>query len=264
MTAEDRFPRALALVLIHEGGFVNHPADPGGATNRGVTQGTYNAWRRRQGHEPRSVRDITDQEVAAIYRAGFWDAIRADQLPPGVAYAVFDAAVNSGPGRAVRWLQAEVGARQDGIVGPQTLGLVDQAEPVALINSYCDRRLRFMQSLRHWPTFGRGWSRRVLEVRKQATEWALLGRASDSIVLAAGRADRPDDETKPLTQSRTIKGGATAAAGGLGVAISDAAATIEPLSHLSDSLRWVFVALVLAGAAWAIYARVDDLKHGRG
>lgn len=260
---DDRFPRALALVLIHEGGFVNHPRDPGGATNKGITQGTYNAWRRSKGLEIRSVRDIADAEVSVIYRSGFWDLIKADDLPPGVAYCVFDAAVNSGPGRAVRWLQAEVGARQDGLVGPETLGRVADADPVDLLNSYCDRRLRFMKSLRHWDAFGRGWSRRVAEVRKQSVEWALTGRASDSVVQAPGRADKPDDESKPLSKSRTVKGGATAAAGGVGVAIADAAATLEPLAGVSDSLRWVFVALVLAGAAWAIYARMDDMKQGR-
>lgn len=261
---ESRFDRALPLILQHEGGFVNHPDDPGGATNFGVTQATYNNWRRGQGQEQRSVRQITEAEVRAIYRAGFWDAIRADSLPSGVAYCVFDAAVNSGPGRAVRWLQAEIGARQDGIIGPETLARTAEAEPVALVNGYCDRRLRFMQGLRHWPTFGRGWSRRVAEVRKQAVEWALLGAPSDSVVEAPGKADRPDDEAKPLSKSRTVKGGAAAAAGGLGVALADAAAAVEPLSHLSDALRWVFVLLVVAGAAWAIYARVDDMRHGRG
>jgi lysozyme family protein len=264
VSAQARFERALALVLVHEGGFVNHPDDPGGATNFGITQNTFNHWRRGNGQEPRSVRHISQDEVRGIYRAGFWDSIRAEEMPEGVAYAVFDAAVNSGPGRAIRWLQAELGARQDGVVGPETISKLMQAEPVALVNSYCDRRLRFMQSLRHWPTFGRGWSRRVAEVRRQAVEWALIGRAPDSVVEAPGRADRPDDQGKPLSQSRTVKGGATAAAGGVGVAISDAVATIEPLASTSDALRWVFVALVIAGAAWAVYARVDDAKHGRG
>ena len=106
----DRFERAFALLAVHEGGYSNHPDDPGGATNRGVTQRTYDSYRARHGLERRDVRQITDGEVAEIYRGQYWDAIRGDDLPAGVAYCVFDAAVNSGPGRALRWLQAEIGA----------------------------------------------------------------------------------------------------------------------------------------------------------
>jgi lysozyme family protein len=168
-----KFERVLPLVLAHEGGYVNHPEDPGGATNRGVTQVTYDAWRRSKGQAPRDVRRITDDEVTAIYRTQYWDTIRGDSLPPGVAYCVFDAAVNSGPARAVRWLQEVAGVVVDGIVGVRTLAAVEAMPPEELIGAYCDTRMAFLWGLRHWPTFGRGWTRRVEGVRAQALAFVL-------------------------------------------------------------------------------------------
>ena len=256
----ERFQRALPKILVHEGGFVNHPDDPGGATNKGITQRTYNNWLRSQGTEQRSVRQITDEEVHAIYREGYWDSVQADKLPPGVAYCVFDAAVNSGPGRAVRWLQECIGAKVDGVVGPETIGASNDANAVETVNDYCDKRLAFMKRLRHWNTFKNGWTRRVREVRKQSLEWATGDAPSDSEVEAPGKADRPP--RKP-SESRTIKGGSAAAAGGVGAALTEQAEQIEPLIGVSEILRYAFLALILAGAAYAIYARLDDWKAGR-
>ena len=184
----DRFERAFALLAVHEGGYSNHPDDPGGATNRGVTQRTYDSYRARHGLERRDVRQITDAEVAEIYRGQYWDAIRGDDLPAGVAYCVFDAAVNSGPGRALRWLQAEIGAAVDGVIGNETLGLAARRDPVRLIDGYCARRLTFMKRLRHWPTFQNGWSRRVAEVRAQSTAWAARRDPQPSTVAAPAEA----------------------------------------------------------------------------
>src|SRR5690554_3243462 len=114
--ARETFEPALALVLAHEGGYVDHPDDPGGATNKGITQRVYDAWRTSRGRHPRSVAAIRDEEVRAIYREQYWDAVRGDDLPAGIDYCTFDAAVNSGPAQAARWLQRAVGAAPDGIV----------------------------------------------------------------------------------------------------------------------------------------------------
>jgi lysozyme family protein len=137
-------------VLAHEGGFIDHPADPGGATNKGVTQATYDRFRQRRGLAKRSVRRIEPAEVAAIYRAGYWEPILGDLLPAGVDYATFDAAVNSGVSCASRWLQRAVGARQDGKVGrrdtvPRAQAASDKA---AVVRRICAYRLSFMQGLR--------------------------------------------------------------------------------------------------------------------
>src|SRR5688500_6264664 len=102
---QNRFEECLKLVLVHEGGYANHPKDPGGATNFGVTQRVYDGYRLKAGVAKRSVKEITKTEVSAIYKRQYWDLIDGDELPAGVDYVVFDGAVNSGCGQSVKWLQ---------------------------------------------------------------------------------------------------------------------------------------------------------------
>lgn len=170
----ENFSKALALVLAHEGGFVNHPADPGGATNRGVTQAVYDGWRGARGLSKQSVRHITNAEIEAIYRRDYWDKIRGDDLPGGVDYAVFDFAVNSGVARAIKYLQTAVGVGADGIIGPKTLAMVQHHERARLIESICTARLNFLKGLGTFKTFGRGWTRRVEEVQAKACGMVTL------------------------------------------------------------------------------------------
>jgi hypothetical protein len=160
---KSNFDKCLALMLKHEGGFVNHPKDPGGMTNLGVTKTTWEEWTRKPSDEA-EMRSLTPEMVAPLYKARFWDRVKADDLPSGVDYAVFDAAVNSGPGRAARWLQECVGVTADGAIGPKTLQAVN-SYPGDLQSDYCDKRLKFLQSLPTFPTFGRGWTRRVEDVK---------------------------------------------------------------------------------------------------
>lgn len=164
---------ALAHVLRHEGGYVDHPLDPGGATNLGITRRTLAAWRNVKPwwKLPKSdVRDMTRREAGRIYRARYWDGVCADNLPAGVDYAVFDYAVNSGVSRAAKALQRVAGARVDGIVGPMTLAAVARHHPKTLIRRLIARRMNFLQRLRSWRTFGRGWTNRVNGVLAQALE----------------------------------------------------------------------------------------------
>lgn len=160
------FEKALALVLEHEGGYVNHPRDPGGATNKGVTQAVYDAYRKNKGQAKQSVRLLTDAELRAIYKFQYWDRVQGDLLPSGVDYAVFDFAVNSGVGRASKYLQAVVGVAQDGQIGARTIAAITST--AYTINKLCDRRMGFLRALKIFPTFGRGWTRRVDGVRKDA------------------------------------------------------------------------------------------------
>jgi lysozyme family protein len=164
------FERALAYVLEHEGGYVNHPRDPGGATNKGVTQAVYDGYRKMRGRGAQSVKFISEEEVRAIYKFQYWDRVQGDLLPTGVDYAVFDFAVNSGVGRASKYLQAVVGVAQDGIIGARTVAAV--VNPLATINALCDRRMGFLRNLKTFLTFGRGWTRRVQGVRAHAMEMA--------------------------------------------------------------------------------------------
>jgi lysozyme family protein len=166
------FDRCLALLLKHEGNFVNHPSDPGGMTNLGVTAKVWEEW---VGHpvDEKQMRALTPELVAPLYRKKYWDACRANDLISGLDYCVFDVAVNSGVGRAIKLLQLCVGATPDGGYGSITNALVKKAEPTKLIEDYCAKRLEFLQSLKTFEVFGKGWSRRVAEVKEEALK--MLG-----------------------------------------------------------------------------------------
>jgi lysozyme family protein len=173
--AEARFRACLAVVLKHEGGWVMHPADPGGMTMLGITQRTLSEWLGRPATE-KEIRALTPEAVAPIYRKRYWQAIRGDDLPPGLDLAVFDLAVNSGPGRAAKMLQAVLGVDPDGVIGPKTLRRLDDMRHLggALAETLCDERMAFLRSLEHWPVFGAGWSARVAAVRTKARAMAAV------------------------------------------------------------------------------------------
>lgn len=162
------FDAALSAVLVHEGGYVNDPQDPGGATNKGVTQGTYDLWRVDHQLPIRSVKHITAAEIMALYKHRYWDKVAGDQLPAGLDYCLFDFAVNSGPSRAARYLQEALGVNADGKIGPVTLDAVEVVPAEQLIQAVCNMRLAFLKRQPHFPRFGKGWTRRVQEVREKA------------------------------------------------------------------------------------------------
>lgn len=164
------FERALKLVLAHEGGWADHPKDPGGATMKGVTLATFRQFV-KPGATKDDLRKITDAQLAQVYRRHYWDVVKADQLPDGLDYAVFDYAVNSGPGRAAKHLQAVLGVAQDGIIGPATLAAAN-APTADVIKALCARRMTFLRGLKTWSTFGKGWERRVTGVRAEALAMA--------------------------------------------------------------------------------------------
>ncbi|HWK79583.1 MAG TPA: glycosyl hydrolase 108 family protein, partial [Thermomicrobiales bacterium] len=160
-----RFEAAVEHVLKHEGGFVQHPRDPGGATKFGITRETLSRAKGRRA-SINDVRRLSRKEAIAIYRQLYWDTVRADELPPGLDLAVFDLAVNSGPARAVRMLQTALGVEADGIIGPVTLGAAREADVPATIRRLTKARLGFLGRLATWPVFGLGWRRRVLAVEQ--------------------------------------------------------------------------------------------------
>jgi len=163
----ENFDKSLAHLLKHEGGFVNHPSDPGGATNLGVTQAVWEDWIDRAVSEE-NMKALTPAKVAPLYREMYWDRVKGDKLPAGVDYLVFDAAVNSGASRAAKWLQTTVGAVADGAIGEQTLKQVLLTNPQMIVDKYSAIRLEFLKGRSTWPTFGKGWERRVEEVRVAA------------------------------------------------------------------------------------------------
>jgi lysozyme family protein len=170
------YDAALACLLAHEGGYTNHRDDPGGPTNFGITiydARTYlNAalsaappWR---DDDCAFMRSISVDDAKTIYRAKYWDALCCDALSPGVDYAVFDYGVNSGISRSAKVLQRIIGVADDGAIGPVTLAAARGTAPTALIEAICDERLHFLKSLRTWRVFGKGWGRRVAEVKQAA------------------------------------------------------------------------------------------------
>lgn len=194
---KDSYPIAQAWTAGYEGGRVDHPDDPGGRTNRGITQRTYDAWRRARGLDPRDVWQIEDHEVAAIYRSQYWDAIRGDELPAGIDAALYDFAVHSGPAQAARTLQRILGTAADGIVGAITLAACRDAEPVQVITRLCEDRLAFCRRLPAWSTFGRGWTRRIIGETPGAQPGTDTGILDRAVALSRGRVLVPPPAFAP-------------------------------------------------------------------
>lgn len=154
----DAFEVAVELILKHEGGYVNHPRDPGGETNYGISKRAY---------PELDIRNLTREQAIAIYERDYWDKCRCDEMPSGLALSVFDMAVNAGNARAIRILQYILGVSVDGRIGPITLA-ASQDTIETDIYEYANKRLEFYQSLPTWNTFGRGWTRRAEETLAEA------------------------------------------------------------------------------------------------
>jgi lysozyme family protein len=168
---KENFDKCFELVLEHEGHYVNDPRDPGGRTNLGVTQ---RAWESYVGNPVNEefMRALTPYIVKPFYKAMYWDKIKGDQLPNGVDYAVYDFAVNSGVGRATKMLQQIAGVLVDGSLGPKSMGAIRECDPEQVVDALCDMRLDFLKRLPTFETFGKGWSRRVAEVKDKASGMA--------------------------------------------------------------------------------------------
>lgn len=274
---------SMKLMLAHEGGYVNHPKDPGGATNKGVTQATYDAYRANKGLPARSVKLITTAELNEIYDKNYWDKAKCDDLPAGVDYAVFDYSVNSGPSRAIKDLQRTLNANAaynlpqklavDGVPGDRTIrgaSLAAAVDEEGLIEAYCKRRMNFLRSLKTWGTFGRGWNRRVngdfdgfqegdygvvdlaiMMARDDLTYPVRKGLLPHAIGLKSGEISGKGVESdKSAFKAPEGIGAALGAAGAGGTTLVNAATQVQP--HIGDTfigrLALVgFVLLILLG-----------------
>ena len=168
---QENWDASFEMVLAHEGGYTNDPRDPGGRTNLGVTQ---RAWEGYVGKPVDEVfmRKLTPEVVKPFYKAMYWDKIKGDQLPNGVDYAAYDLAVNSGVGRAAKYLQEIAGVVADGVIGPKSLEAIKVCDPEQMVMALCDMRLDFLKRLPTFETFGKGWTIRVAEVKDKATGMA--------------------------------------------------------------------------------------------
>jgi lysozyme family protein len=159
---------SFKLMLKSEGGFVNHPSDPGGMTNLGVTKATWENWVGRESDEA-EMRGLTPEKVEPLYKKKYFDAVRGDELPMGLDYLMFDFAVNAGAGRAIKTLQTAVGVTPDGGFGPMTMAAVQAVDPVDLIERFSQAKEDFYRSLNTFATFGKGWLNRVADVKVKAS-----------------------------------------------------------------------------------------------
>ena len=163
------YDKCLETILHHEGGYVNHPEDPGGETNLGVTKRVYQEW-----GGTKDMKDLTFDDVAPIYKKNYWDKMKCDDLPSGLDLCVFDFGVNAGPGRAAKYLQTLIGTVADGGIGPNTLAKLkeytDETGVKETITNYQNERQDYYEKLSTFKTFGRGWTRRVEETTKLALE----------------------------------------------------------------------------------------------
>ena len=162
---KDNFDECLKMLLHHEGGYVNHPSDPGGETNLGVTKKVYQEW-----GGTKDMKDLTVEDVAPIYKKNYWDRCKCDDLESGVDWVVFDWAVNSGTGRSAKAIQKICGASQDGAIGPKTLALISKQNTEYVIEEFGKIRQDFYESLKTFDTFGKGWTRRNKETTAKALE----------------------------------------------------------------------------------------------
>jgi len=219
------FDTCLAETLKWEGGWSNHKDDPGGPTMRGVIQRVYDAWRKRNNLPKRSVRQIEEAELQAIYRENYWQLVRGDELPPGVDLCVFDYGVNSGPSRSISHLQEVLGVKVDGNMGPVTLDAINAADPVEIVSKLCARRRKFLRQIRTYHVFGKGWERRVDGVEQVACAMCDLPIRETPVVPIAdadaqsetqGRATDVKEPMKPGTKMAI----AGATSGGAGAVVS--------------------------------------------
>lgn len=151
------FDQCFDKLIAHEGGYVSHEKDPGGETNWGISKRSY----------PQvDIKNLTRDAAKAIYKTDFWDRAQCDRLPPTLAYLLFDAAVNSGIGQAIRFLQRAIGTADDGVLGPLTLAAVQRFDAESLCARFLGQRLDFMTRLSTFDYFGKGWSRRIADQLK--------------------------------------------------------------------------------------------------
>lgn len=303
------YQKCLKVVLAFEGGYSNHPKDPGGATNFGITQAVYDSYRRGHGKPVQSVRKIAQTEVETIYRVQYWDAIRGDRLPYGVDLAIFDYAVNSGVPRAVRSVQKVLSAggplpappvaiKQDGQLGLSTESAIVAAanyDEVRFIELYCEDRWSFVQKLRTFSTFGKGWKRRI-QGNRLGSQDNDVGVIDIAVKMAVDDLPKdfvpiiPKDQQGGKAKTEDVKVQATAegtASGTAGTGAVGAAAVkfgvgqwvgnqiislgelagftkdqLEPYVSYSSWIGYAFIALGIFGVIGMVAIRIKKQREG--
>lgn len=216
---ESSFPIAHKKMLAYEGGYSNHPADPGGVTLQGVIQTVYDDYRRSKGLPKQALTRAmlgTPEWIAErddIYRSRYWNPPRCGQLDPGVDAAIYDYSVNSGIGRSRKVLQRLVGVPVTGVVDQATIDAANKRDAKVLVGAICNERLAFLKQLKTWPVFGVGWGNRVADVRSYSTKLAEQDTANIPLPIVAqepaGKGEVPDPKGAKAAAGGTLPAGAT-------------------------------------------------------
>lgn len=275
VTAEN-FQTALKRTLVYEGGYSNHPKDPGGVTLEGVIQRVYDGYRDRKGLPRRALtpqmRGQPDwiAERDEIYKVQYWDRVRGDELPIGVDAVVFDGAVNSGPGQSIKWLQRALMAQgaaltADGMAGEATLAAVQYSpNNEVLIKQICGRRLAFLKGLSTWSTFGKGWTDRVVQVQAagvaQARGAAVADAAKATVSAkeaengsAKGNANQlPTPIVSPNTGTAATTGSSVAT--GAAEALQNATTTLQQFSDTIAYVKYALFGIAMISLCITIYS----------
>jgi lysozyme family protein len=222
MTAEN-FSRAYEAVRGYEGGNVDDPKDPGGRTSRGVTQRVYDAYRKSTGMGAQDVYKASEDEIKTIYRDQYWSAVKGDDLPSGIDLLAFDSAIHSGPKQSAKFLQAGLVSlgktvAVDGIVGVATIEAAKAVDRAALINAICERRMGFLKALSTWGRFGKGWTSRIVSVKRASLAMAGARPAPSAPVIAVKTAKAPPPPVAPPTDQS--QAGTSTAGGGAVIAVA--------------------------------------------
>jgi len=247
--ANQTLAKAMPHVFKVEGGYVDHPRDPGGATNLGVTLATLRAWRKRPVSKA-DVKALGKTEATAIYKAQYWDKVAGDDLPAGLDYAMFDFGINSGPSRAVKFLQRILGVKVDGVIGAMTLEAVTKHPTVHLIKKLCDERIAWLRRLNTWDTFGKGWTRRIEHVRATALSFVMDQEPPEPKASQPSRpADVPEKKITETLKDPATWGPLTGVVSGIGSVLSG-----------TGPAQYALAAIMVIGFAVGMYLLVKKLQ----
>ena len=252
---------ALKIELVYEGGKVDHPRDPGGRTNQGITQRVYNSYRIKKGLAPQDVFDMASAERDEIYNVQYFDAVKFDKLPAGVDLVLVDGAINSGPAQSIKWLQRALGLPADGSIGEVTMERLNSVEDYdLLIAAIIDRRIAFLKALTTWDDFGRGWLKRCATVKAKGQAWAVGSVGPDVTPINGSHHKAPVSSAKKPPM--TAPADATASGGVVSGGLTTAQTTLQPMAESSQFVQHLLTFIIVLGVVatvggllWGWYAR---------
>lgn len=249
---KSNYAACLAFTLKYEGGYSSIKSDPGNWTGGKVGSGTLKGTKygiSAAAYPNLDIKNLTLDDVKPIYAKNYWTPVKGDELPAGVDLAVFDAGVMSGSSRGAKWLQAALGVSQDGAIGPKTLAALKGKDPRTIIKAVCAKRTGFVQSLKTFVTFGKGWVSRITANEAESLRMHLSANAEDTKSVLVTEATQASKTAKTQTSGAVAAGGAGAATGAGG----NDAATFVISDQLAHWLTFGVVALAVGAFAYLLW-----------